>query len=188
MPASHISFTCAWTESEGKFFRTSPWKVHHQQSWSHVLLSLYSTSLQTQGKRSYDTQLTGLGQWPDFCLTTYLGQINPAAERVISSSAQPCWIPCISSNFSRVLGVTFTGGYHICNYHLGDFNTLGDSDQGSCQVFHYYHNMLAPSNHFGVCVHHTQTVRQVGSITPFQGFSHDVHVVSKKQGPCLVMY
>ena len=89
-PTSNICFICAQTSSTigGGSFGTSPWRVHHQQPWSHDSLSLYSPTLQVTGKRCHDTQLTGLRHPPDFCLTNDLGQINPAAERTISSSAQ----------------------------------------------------------------------------------------------------
>ena len=73
---------------EGEFFGTFPWRSHKQQPWSHVLLSLYSPTLNAPGKRCHDTQLRGLGQLPDFCLTTHLGQINPAAGKAVPSSAQ----------------------------------------------------------------------------------------------------
>ena len=41
------------------------------------------------------------------------------------------WIPCISSNFSKVSAVTFTWEHHICSNYLGHFNTPScNSDQG----------------------------------------------------------
>ena len=90
-PTSNISFTYALTSNTigGGFLGTSPWRVHHQQLWPLVALHLDSPILQAPGKKCHDTQLTWFRQLPDFCLTTCLGQTNPAAERAILSSAQP---------------------------------------------------------------------------------------------------
>ena len=81
-------------------------------------------------------------------------------------------------------------GHRIHSYDLGDLNALGNSDQDGCQVFHYHCNLLAPRNHFGVCAHHTQSVRQVGSITPFQGLSITCMLFPRSRvfiQPCIIL-
>ena len=85
-------------------------------------------------------------------------------------------------------GCQVNRGHSIHSYYLCDFNALGDSDQNGCQVFHYYCNSFAPWNHFSVCVHHTQAMRQMGSITSSQNLGHYIHVVSEEHGFHLAMY
>ena len=90
-------------------------------SSSMTLMSCFAKSIQPNSPgfrdRCHDTQVTGLGQPPGFCLTTYLGQTNPAAERAISSSVQPSSYSAgysISHPISpECCGLVLLGGPHL---------------------------------------------------------------------------
>ena len=175
---------------EREFFGTSSWRVCHQKPRCHVLLIPYSPTLKAPGKRC-DTELTGLRQPPDFCLTTYLGQIIQLLEEqfLLQLNCHPSLLDTIYLTQSLLSpGGYFHWWYCIHSYNLSNFNALGNSDWDGHQVFHYHCNFLASRNHFGVYVHYTHVMRKVGSITPFQGLSHYMHVVSQEQGFHLAMY
>ena len=97
-----------------------------------------------------------------------------------STTLLVCWIPCISSNFSRVLGVTFTGGTAFAATTWATLMSLVIVIEVAVRFS--LPLQLACSQKFSVCVHYAQAVRQVGSITPFQGLSHYIHVASQEQG------
>ena len=99
---------------------------------------------------------------------------------LLSTSILTHWIPCNLIYFLQSSSHHFHWGHCICCYYLSDFNALGDSDQNAHQVF------TTTTAH--VHVHHTQALRQVGSITPFQGLSHYMHVVFQEHGFSLAMY
>ena len=148
VPASNISFTCACTlfHHQRKLWNLSL-KGSLSMPWSYVLLRLYSLNNQVPGKRCCDTQPTGLGQPPNFCLTTHLGQTNPAAVKK--------FLPLFSHHLSlldtlyliqflqSIVGY-FSWGYGIQSNHVGDFVALDKSNQGGHQVFHNHPNSLAP--------------------------------------------
>ena len=79
-------------------------------------------------------------------------------------------------------------GHHIYSYYLSDFDALGNGDESGIQVFHHNYNSLAPGSHPSIGIHDTQAVRQAGSITPFQGLCHHMHVATQKYGLCSGMY
>ena len=128
---------------------SSSWKLVYIQlhvlfqripAYFKTLLSCFAMSKQPNSpgsrKRCHDTQLAGLGSCLSFHLTTYLGQINPAAEEAISHL-----LNCQLSPLDTLYLIQFLQSprvtsreYCSCNYHFGSFNTLGNSDQGSHQV------------------------------------------------------
>ena len=67
-----------------------------------------------------------------------------------------CWIPCISSNFSRVLGVSFTWGTTFAVTTWKTLTPLAIVMGGSHQVFHYhYYSFDHHTQARGKWVHHT---------------------------------
>ena len=97
------------------------------------------------------------------------------------------WMPCTSSMPLKFWLPVQLEAQHS-QLPLGWFNSLGNSDQNSHQVFHYHHNLFTPRNHYDVCVHYTQAMRQVGSIPSFQNLSHYIHVVFKEHGYNFTVY
>ena len=171
-PASPLCVHGPYPQWVGEFFRTSPWRAGHQQLWSHFSLYLYNPTLQASREKMlwYSANRAWVATW--FLLdhpsrsdksscwkSTFLLHLTDILVH---------WIPCISSSFSKSSSCNIHLGHCIHSYYLGDFNTLGDSDQYSHQIFHYDCNSLAPSSHFGVGIHDTQAMRQAGSITPFR--------------------
>ena len=194
VPTSNISFTCAWTLS------TIPGGILQNLSLkgspSTTLTSCFAKSIQPNSPGSSEKMLWYLAN-RHWAAAWFLSEHPYRPDKsscwkstsiLHSTNILVSWIPCISSNFSSPGGQFHWGHHNIHSYYLSNFNALGDSDWDRCQVFHYHCNLLAPRNHFSVHVHHTQAVRQVGSITPFQGLSHYIHIVSKEQGFHLAMY
>ena len=98
-----------------------------------------------------------------------------------------CWIPCISSNFPRNVGGYFHGGMAFATTTWVTLMPLAIVIGTGIRFFTTTATHLLPEI-TGVLVQHTQTTRQVRSITPFQGLSLYMHVVSQEQGFCSAVY
>ena len=93
------------------------------------------------------------------------------------------WIPCISSNFSRVLGVSFTGGTTFAVTTWATLMHLGDSDSGwpsglSLPLW----LVCSQKSHKCTFSPHSSSGGKWGPSLPFQGLSHYMHVISQQQG------
>ena len=177
-PPSSISFHVWWVV---EFFRTSPWRGHHQQLWSHVLLGLYSWTLQAPRKRCLGIQLKVHGWLLEFCQTTTPGQIKSSCWKstslLHSTNILVCWIPCISSSFSKVPAMTFTWGTVFAATTWATLMLLVIVIGAAIRFFHHDCTSITPSSLFGVGIYDTQTLRQAGSITPLHGLHHYIHVL-----------
>ena len=115
-PASNISFTCAQTSStiRGGILQNLP----SNGSSSTTLISCFTKSVQPNSLGSREKMSwysTNKAQGTTWFLSDHLSR--PDKSSCWKSSFFLCstiilvhWIPCISSNFSRVFGVSFPGG------------------------------------------------------------------------------
>ena len=192
-PTSNISFTCTWTSSTKR--EGILWNLSLKGSSSTTLISHFDKSVQpsSPGSRKKMSWYSANRAWAAaWFLSDHLSR--PDKTSLWKSSFFLCstiilvhWIPCISSNFSSVR-VTSTGGNAFTATIWTILTPFVIVIGVAIRFFHYHCNSLAPRNHFGVCVHYTQAMRQVGSITTFQRLGHYIHVPSQEQGVCLAVY
>ena len=109
-----------------------------------------------------------------------------------STDILTCWLPWILSSLSRVLGVNFTEGTVFMATNWVTLMPLGmpwwwlEWSLGFLPLL----ELVCPCSHFGVCVHHTHSVKQVGSFTFPQCLSHYMHVTSHEKifiWPCIIL-
>ena len=191
---SSISFMCAWTSSTmgGGIL----WNFSLKGSSSNILVLCFVRSVQSNSPGSKEKMLwysasraqTAAWSWSDLPSRQDKSRCWKSTSFLHSTDILVCWIPCISSSFSKVPGTTSTGGTCICNYYSCDHHAFDYGDQRGSQVLHHNCNSLTPSHHLSVGIHDTQAMRQAGSITPFQGLCHYMHVATQKHGLCSGMY
>ena len=192
VPASNIFFTCARTSANigGGILQNFSLKG----SSSMTLISCFVKSVQPNSPGSREKMLwysTNRAQVATWFLSDHLSRPDKLSYWksnffLCSTVILVCWISCILSNFSRVLGVSFTGGTTFTATTWVTLMPLVMVIETAVRFFTTTTIHLLPE--ITLCVHHTQAMRQVGSITPFQGLNHYMHIVSQEQSFHLAMY
>ena len=192
-PASNISFMCVQTSSTmgGGIL----WNCSLKDLLSTTLISCFAKSGQhsSLGSNKKMSWYSANKFWRVTWLTSYhpsrpdKSSCWKSTSFLHSINILVHWMPCTSSMPLKFWMPVQLEAEHS-QLPLGWFNTLGNSDGNSHQVFHYHHTLFTPRNHFGVCVHYTQAMRQVWSIPSFQNLSHYIHVVFKEHGFHFAVY
>ena len=170
-----MSFTCAWTSStiRGGILQN----LFLKGSSSTTLISCFTKSAQPNSPDCrkkilwYSANRAWTATW---FLSDHLSRPDKSScwknnSFLYSTVILVHWIPCVLSNFSRVSGVTSTGGTTFATTTWVTLTPLAIEIVAAIKFFTTPCNSHAPRNHFGVPVHYTQAIRQVGSITPLSG-------------------
>ena len=107
---------------------------------------------------------------------------------LLSTIILVCWIPLSHLIFLESWVAISTGGTAFAATTWATLMPLAIVIGRAIRFITTTATHLLPRNHFSVHVHYTLAVRQVGSITPFQGLSHYMYFVSQEKDVCSAMY
>ena len=174
------------------------WNLSLKGSSSTALISCFPKSIQLDppdSRKKMSWYSANRAQAAAWFLSDHLSM--PDKSSCWKSSSFLCstdilisWIPCISSNFSRVLEATSTGGTAFATTTWVTLMPLAVVIGMAIRFFTTTATHFS-WNHFDVWVHYTEAVGQMGSITPFRDWVTTCILFPRTRvviWPCIIYY